>query len=107
MAIRKAFTGMLPAAITKFEELMTEASALNPTVTRGYDVSAGPDSFFGWGCACSIQCDDMEELQTAAEGLGITWLGGGDLAYTNSLTIDDFKTFRVNGALELMSEEVL
>jgi hypothetical protein len=37
--------------------------------------------------------------------LGITIQEDGSLAYTNGLTIDDFKTYRVNGQLELMEVE--
>ena len=49
--IRKELTGMLPAAIEKFEELLTVAEDLSPVVTKGYDSSTGLDSFFVWG-AC-------------------------------------------------------
>ena len=105
--IRQEFTGMLPAAIDKFESLLTQATAkeLNPVVTKGYDSTAAKDSYFYWGCACNIQCEDMPELETAAENLGIESLGNGDFAYTNGLDIDDFQTYRVNGNLELMPEQ--
>ena len=105
---RNEFTGMLPGAIAKFEELLTKVAALNPVVVKGYDSTAGKDSFFAWGAACQITVapDDMDELQLEAEGLGITWLSdNGDMAYTNGLTIEDFKTYRVNGDLELMPEK--
>ena len=108
MAIREKFTGMLPAAIKKFEELLTAAAALSPAIVRGYDVTAGKDSFFYWGAACRITVapDDMDDLRAAAEALGITWLtDDGDMAYTNGLTIDDFKTYWVNGDLELIPEK--
>jgi len=101
--MRKEFTGMLPAAIAKFEELMN--SELNPTVVKGYDVTRGKDSFFYWGAACKMTCADMDALKTEAEALGIIWLGDGEMAYTKGLTIEDFKTYRVNGDLELMPEE--
>jgi len=105
--IRQEFTGMLPAAIDKFESLLTQATAkeLNPVVTKGYDSTAAKNSYFYWGCACSIQCDDALQLEIDAENLGIKCLGDGDFAYTNGLDIDDFKTYRVNGNLELMPEE--
>ena len=104
--IRKEFTGMLPGAIEKFEELLTAVAELNPVVLSGYDASAEKDSFAYWGCGCRIQANDMEALRTEAEALGITWLSdAGDMAYTNGLTIDEFKTFRVNGSLELTPEK--
>ena len=108
MTIRKEFTGMLPGAIQKFEELLTAVAELNPVVAKGYDVTQGKDSFFYWGVACRITVapDDMDELKAEAEGLGITWLSdNGDMAYTNGLTIEDFKTYRVNGDLELTPEK--
>ena len=108
MTIRKEFTGMLLAAIQKFEELLEAVAELNPVVAKGYDVTQGKDSFFYWGAACQITVapDDMDELQSEAEGLGITWLSdNGDMAYTNGLTIEDFKTYRVNGDLELTPEK--
>ena len=106
MTIRKEFTGMLPGAIQKFEELLTAVAELNPVVAKGYDVTQGKDSFFYWGAACQITVapDDMDELQAEAEALGITWLGAGMMAFTNGLTIEDFKTYPVNGDLELTPE---
>ena len=105
--MRQEFTGMLPAAIDKFESLLTQATAkeLNPVITKGYDVTQGKDSYFYWGCACSIQCDDALQLEIDAENLGIECLGNSSYAYTNGLDIDDFKTYRVNGNLELMQEQ--
>lgn len=104
--IRKEFTGMLPGAIEKFEELLYAAAALEPKVVAGYDASKGKDSYFYWGAACRIQCEDMEVLKAAADELLILWLSDeGDLAYTNGMSIDDFQTFRVNGNLELMPEK--
>ena len=103
--IRNEFTGMLPAAIAKFEELLASAAELAPRVECGYGVASGQESLFSWGCACRVKCEDMEALQEAAEVLDITWLSDdGDMAYTNGLAINDFKTFRVNGNLELMPE---
>jgi hypothetical protein len=104
--IRKEFTGMLPAAIDKFEELLADSADLNPVVVSGYDATAGHDSFFYWGVACRITADDMATLRTAAEALSILWLpDDGDIAYTDGLSIDDFQTYRVNGNLELMPEK--
>ena len=106
MTIRTEFTGMLPAAITKFEELMSAAAELNPVVKKGYDSSAGKDNLFYWGAAVRIQADDMGVLEALADDLGITWLSDdGDMAATNGLTIADFKTYRVNGDLELTPEK--
>ena len=108
MAIRKEFTGMLPGAIQKFEELLVAVAELNPVVVKGYDVTQGKDNFFCWGAACQITVapDDMDELRSDAEALGITWLSdNGDMAFTNGLTIEDFQTYRVNGDLELMPEQ--
>ena len=107
MSIRTEFTGMLPAAISKFEELITNINNLNPKIIKGYDSSTGQDSYFYWGCACQITCDDMEELKNQAENLDILWAidNSGSIAYTNNLTIDDFKTYRVNGNLELPPDQ--
>lgn len=103
--IRQEFTGMLPGAIEKFEELLEKVADLEPKILRGYDASAGRDSYFYWGVACRIQCADMETLKAEAENLMILWLSDdSDLAYTNGLSIDDFQTYRVNGNLELMPE---
>lgn len=108
MTIRKEFTGMLPGAIQKFEELLAEVAGLSPVIVKGYDVTPGKDSFFYWGVACRITVapDDMDELQAEAEALGITWLSDiGEMAYINGLTIEDFKTYRVNGEIELTPEK--
>jgi len=105
--IRREFTGMLPAAIDKFEELITLAKDLNPIVVKGYDASQGEDSFFFWGCACQVTCSNMSKLKALAESLDILWATDdlGCMAYTKGLTIEDFKTYRVSGDLELMPEE--
>lgn len=104
MTIRAEFTGMLPAAIEKFEQLLS--SFAGAAVKKGYDSAAGPGSFFYWGCAVRMEAGDMEALKSAAQDAGIVWLSdAGDMAYTNGLTINDFKTYRVNGNLELMPEE--
>jgi hypothetical protein len=97
---------MLPTAIYKIEELLLEVEALDPQIIKGYDASVGKDSFFCWGVACRIQCTDMAALKEAAELLQFLWLSdAGDVAYTDGLSIDDFQTYRVNGALELVPEE--
>ena len=107
MAIRQELTGMLPGAIQKFEELLVAVAELNPVIAKGYDCTTGKDSFYYWGVACRITVapDDMDDLEAAAEELGIIWLGDGDMAYTNGLTIEDFKTYRVNADLELTPEK--
>ena len=107
MTTMKEFTGMLPGAIQKFEELLVAVAKLNPVIAKGYDCTTGKDSFYYWGVACRITVapDDMDELQSEAEALRITWLGDGDMAYTNGLTIEDFKTYRVNADLELTPEK--
>lgn len=105
---RSEFTGMLPGAIAKFEELLAveAVAAAAPVIAKGYDVTAGKDSLFYWGAACRITCNDMAALEKEAEVLGITWLSNdGDMAYKNGLTIDDFNTYRVNGNLELTPEK--
>jgi len=106
MEIRKEFTGMLPAAIEKFEQLIEASAALIPRIVRGYDCNVGKDSYFSWGCAATISSNDEQKLRKAAEKLGITWLADdGSMAYTAGLTIDDFKTYRVDGALQLTPEK--
>jgi hypothetical protein len=108
LEIRKEFTGMLQAAIDKFEDLLILAEALNPIVIKGYDSSQGDNSFFFWGCACQITCTDMPQLKTLAESFDILWADddSGCMAYTNGLDINDFKTYRVNSNLELMPESL-
>jgi len=104
--IRTELTGMLPATIRKIEELLDVSIPLNPQVVKGYDSTAGKDSYYYWGAACRIQCADMAALKASAEALGFLWLSDdGDMAYTNGLTIEDFQTFRVNGNLELTPEK--
>lgn len=109
LEIRKEFIGMLQAAINKFEELINLLNGLNPVIVKGYDSSQGNDSFFFWGCACQITCDNMQQLKELAESLDILWAtdDSGCMAYTNGLTIEDFKTYRVNGDLELLPEQEL
>ena len=106
MMIRKEFTGMLPAAIEIFNQLIEKANGLNPHVLRGYDCQAGKESFFYWGAAAQITCENMKKLRSAAEKLGVVWLDDdGSMACAGGLTIEDFKTYRVNGALQLMPEK--
>jgi len=106
MIIRLEFNGMLPLAISKFEELLDATKDLNPKIIKGYDCTAGKDSYFYWGCACQITCSDMNALKILAESLDILWADddSGQMAYTNNLDINDFKTYRVNGQLELTEE---
>jgi len=51
--IRKEFTGMLQAAIDKFEELIVLSAQLNPVILKGYDSSQGEESFFFLGMCVS------------------------------------------------------
>ena len=103
--IRQELTGMLPAAISRFGELLEKVAGLEPKIVSGYDASKGKGSFFYWGVACRIQCTNMEVLKAEAEGLSILWLSDdGDMAYTDGLSIDDFQTYHVNGNLELTPE---
>ena len=102
MHFRKELNGMLPAAIEKFEKLLENIP--DARVVRGYNVDEGKDSFFSWGCACQMLAPDMKKLKAGAEKLGITWIGKGQIVYKKERTIADFKTFRVNGSLELTSE---
>jgi hypothetical protein len=48
-----------------------------------------------------MKCDDAERLATEAATLGIQILDGDSLAYTNGLTLADFKTCRVAADLTL------
>ena len=109
--IRQEFTGMLPAAIDKFEQLL-EASKnqnLDITVIKGFDGSQGQESYFCWGCAIQVICINLPALKALAESLGIIYQedtsNSANLAYTNNLDINDFKTYRVNGNLELTPEK--
>ena len=101
--MRDEFTGMLPAAIVKFEELM--ARLPNPKIQAGYGIHGDENDLRSWGVVCNINCDDAEILAQECNALGITIQQDGSLAYTNGLTIEDFKTYRVNGQLELMEVE--
>lgn len=104
--VRQEFTGMLPGAIAKFEELLEQVAPLEPQILAGYESNGSADNFAYWGVGCRIQCSDMAALKTAAEALCILWLSdAGDMAYTDGLSIDDFQTFRVNGNLELVPEK--
>jgi len=94
---------MLPAAIEKFEALLENIP--DARVVRGYNVDEGKDSFFSWGCACQMLAPDMKKLKAEAEKLDITWLGKGNMVYKEERTIADFKTFRVNSRLKLVSEK--
>ena len=100
--MRDEFTGMLPGAIVKFEELMERLEGLNPKIQAGYGIHGDENDLRSWGVVCNIKCDDAELLAQECADLGITIQEDGSLAYTNGLTIADFKTYRVNGQLELM-----
>ena len=104
--MREEFTGMLPGAIEKFEQLMTRLDGLNPKVVDAYASHKDENDLRTWGVVCNIVCDDAEQLTNAAADLGITIQADGSLAYTNELTIDDFKTYRVQADLTLAPEEV-
>ena len=103
--MRVEFTGMLPGAIEKFEQLITRLDGLNPNVVDGYASHGGEDDLRTWGVVCNIECDDESKKLTEAAGLGITVRADGSLAYTNGQTIDDFKTYRVQADLTLAEEE--
>jgi len=94
---------MLPGAIARFEELMDKVPGT--VVTRGFSGQGGEGDLRTWGVVCNLSNPDMGALVAEAEKLGIAALEDGSFAYTNGLTIDDFKTYRVNGSLELMPEE--
>jgi len=101
--MRDEFTGMLPGAIEKFEALLDAVPGT--VVTRGFSGAGGEDDLRTWGVVCDLANPDMGALAAEAEKLGISVLDDGSFAYTNGLTIDDFKTYRVNGSLELMPDE--
>ena len=103
--MRVEFTGMLPGAIEKFEQLMTRLAALNPKIVDGFSSHGDENDLRAWGVVCNIECDDEKVLLTEAAGLGITVQADGSLAYTAGLTIDDFKTYRVRADLTLAEEE--
>jgi hypothetical protein len=100
------FTGMLPAAIEKFDSLMDTLTALglSPRVTQGFNGTGGEADLRTWGVVCNMSCADMGALATEAAALGITVQEDGSLAYTAGLAIDDFKTRRVDGTLTLQPE---
>ncbi|MDD4339195.1 MAG: hypothetical protein PHV00_05895 [Syntrophales bacterium] len=101
--MRYEFSGMLPAAIEKFEALFAalEDLGLNPRVTGGYAKHGDETDLRTWGVVCDMQCDDAGALAAQAAALGIVVQEDGSLAYTNGLTLDDFKTYRVQGDLNL------
>lgn len=103
--MRVEFTGMLPGAIEKYEQLMTRLAALNPRIVDGFSSHGDENDLRTWGVVCNIECDDEKVLLTEAAGLGITVQADGSLAYTSGLTIDDFKTYRVRADLTLAEEE--
>ena len=101
--MRDEFTGMLPGAIARFEELMDKVPGT--VVTRGFSGTGGEGDLRTWGVVCDLSAPDMGLLTAEAEKLGIVHLEDGSFAYTNGLTIEDFKTYRVNGSVELIPEE--
>jgi hypothetical protein len=105
--MRDAFTGMLPGAIEKFETLFEtlKSAGLNPRITGGYSTHGSDDDLRTWGVVCNMQCDDDAILSAEAAALGIEIRGDGSLAYTNGLTLADFKTNRVTADLTLQSQE--
>ena len=102
--MREEYTGMLPGAIEKFEQLMTRLNGLNPRVVDAYASHKDENDLRTWGVVCNIVCDDAEQLADAAADLDIDIQEDGSLAYTNGLTIDDFKTYRVQANLTLTEE---
>ena len=103
--MRPEFSGMLPGAVAKFETLMTRLAKYNPRVTDAYASHGDDNDLRTWGVVCDITCDDMDKLLEEAASLGITIQQDGSLAYVNGLTIDDFKTYRVQADLTLAEEE--
>jgi hypothetical protein len=102
--MRDEFTGMLPGAIDKFEELLVRLDGRNPVVIAGYQIHGNENDLRTWGVVCNIRCDDMDLLAAEAEEMGITVQEDGSLAYTNGLTIENFKTNRVGADLTLLEE---
>jgi hypothetical protein len=100
--MRQELSGMLPGSIVKFEALLVAVPG--SAVTRGYSGTGGDDDLRTWGVVCDIS-GDTEALKSAAAVLGIESFGGDTYAFTNGLSLADFKTYRVNGSLELMPEE--
>lgn len=98
--MRDEFAGMISTAIAKFEELLELVS--DTEIIKGFSGQGGEDDLRTWGVVCDLVNPDMNLLIEAAETLGIEHLGGNTFAYTNNLTIDDFKTYRVNSDLVLM-----
>jgi hypothetical protein len=105
--MRDDFAGMLPGAIDKFEALLSRLDGLNPKVIAGYQIHGDENDLRTWGVVCNIKCDDMKKLADEAEDLDIVIQDNGSLAYTNGLTIDDFKTNRVQADLTLAEREVI
>lgn len=106
--MRDEFTGMLPGAIVKFEELMARLAGLNPKVQAGYGVHGDDNDLRTWGVVCNIKCDDAGILVQECTALGIIIQADGSLAYTNGLTLADFQTYRVGADLTINTEmEVL
>jgi len=108
--MRAEFSGMIPAAVEKFEALFEalEVLELNPRVTAGYSAHGDENDLRSWGVVVSMACNDMDVLADEAAELGITIQEDGSLAYTNGLTLADFQTGRVGADLTINTEtEVL
>ena len=108
--MRDEFSGMIPAAVAKFEALMDalDLLELNPRVTAGYSAHGDASDLRSWGVVVTMTCDDMAELADQAAELGITLQENGSLAYTNGLTLADFQTGRIGADLTINTElEVL
>jgi hypothetical protein len=103
--MRDEFTGMLPGAIIKFEELLELVPGTR--ILKGFSGAGGEDDLRTWGVVCDLKNTDMELLISTAKSLGIIYDGEFSFAYTNNLTLDDFKTYRVNGDLVLMPPETV
>ena len=104
--MRAEFSGMIPAAVEKFEALFDalEVLELNPRVTAGYSAHGDESDLRSWGVVVTMACDDMAALADEAANLGITLQEDGSLAYTNGLALADFQTGRVGGDLTLNEE---
>ena len=101
----KELDGMLPAVIEVAQKLLDKYP--DAKVVRGYDCRAGADSLFAWGAACQISIPDKTALQVDASKDGADVDKKGILTYVAGRTIEDFKTFRVNGRLEMRDPEDL
>ena len=110
--MRNDFTGMIPAAIEKFEALFDalEAKGLKPQVTSQYSAHGGDDDLRTWGVVCGMACSDPAALATEAAKLKINIQPDGSLAFLESevegkkLTIADFKTLEIGGDMKRVAK---